>query len=481
MSETFQVLTEGWIPVVDLDGNRYKIGILQTLKQAHTLREISDASAMVEYSLYRFLSVFLMDALRPETKDDLEDLLEGGRFPVESIEAYVQLCREEGVSFDLFDAQRPFLQTPYCEKWDKQEKVTGVLNYTLPSGNNHVHFDHRDPQSITMEYDEAARYLLSAQLFCTSGAQGYPSNVNASPPYFMVIKGRNLFETLVYSLSVIDRIDIPFDEPPVMWRNKTPVEPKKEVVRTSWLYGMLFPARRILLIPNAGTVSRVYYSQGLNYTAKENWVDPFVTYLQGKNGISPWRPKLEKAIWRNLSDLVDVRGKSAPRILRQYFEMEKESEEASISLYGVQTSQASYLNMVHVDLKIPAYLTKDEDYVRYMRDCISAAEVCASGLRKSFADNPGITETMASQAVQEYYDLCEGVFWRFCRNNVQVSVDLNAVYDDWCLEVVQIARSVRERILASVHLNAHALAKAAEMEKEIALAVKKIRRGLLDG
>ena len=66
MRETFQVLTDGWIPVVDLDGNQRKLGILETLEKAHTLREISDASAMVEYSLYRFLSVFLMDALRPE-------------------------------------------------------------------------------------------------------------------------------------------------------------------------------------------------------------------------------------------------------------------------------------------------------------------------------------------------------------------------------------------------------------------------------
>ena len=480
MRETFQVLTDGWIPVVDLDGNQRKLGILETLEKAHTLREISDASAMVEYSLYRFLSVFLMDALRPEEIGDLEDLLEEGEFPKDVLEGYVQLCREEGVSFDLFDPQRPFLQTPYCEKWDKQEKPVGALNYTLPSGNNHVHFDHRNPQAVTMEYDEAARYLLCAQLFCTSGAQGYPSNVYASPPYFTVVKGRNLFETLVYSLFPINRIDV-LDEPPVIWRNKTPVEPKKEVVRTSWLYGMLFPTRRILLIPNDGKVSRVYYSQGLNYTAKENWVDPFATYLQGKTGISPWRPKMEKAVWRNLSDLVDVRGKSAPQVLRQYFEMEKESEEASISLYGVQTSQASYLNMVHIDLKIPAYLTKDEDYIRYMRDCVSAAEICASGLRKSFADNPDITETMVSQAVQEYYDLCEGAFWQFCRNDMEACSDLNAVYEGWCQELIRMVKSVRERVLASVRLNGHALAKAAEMEKEIAFAAKKIKRGSLNG
>ena len=44
-----------------------------------------------------------------------------------------------------------------------------------------------------------------------------------------------------------------------------------------------------------------------------------------------------------------------------------------------------------------------------------------------------------------------------------------------------MVKSVRERVLASVRLNGHALAKAAEMEKEIAFAAKKIKRGSLNG
>lgn len=481
MRETFQVLTDGWIPVVDLDGNQRKLGILETLEKAHTLREISDASAMVEYSLYRFLSVFLMDALRPEEIGDLEDLLEEGEFPKDVLEGYVQLCREEGVSFDLFDPQRPFLQTPYCEKWDKVVGG-GKLDYTIPSGNNHVHFEHRNLDKIQFEFDEAARLLISAQIFCTPGGHGvYKTNVNGPPPYYTVVKGRNLFETLVYSLSVIDRINIPFDEPPVWWRNTEVIEPNKTVSRTSWLFGMLFPVRRIFLEPQNGVVSKIYQYQGLDFLAKDTWEDPFVTYIYGKDGRRNWKPEKNKAIWRNLSDLIDVKKKSAPVVLRQYFQLEKESEEASISLYAVRTNNGSYLDMVHYDLKIPAYLTKDEDYIRYMRDCVSAAEICASGLRKSFADNPDITETMVSQAVQEYYDLCEGAFWQFCRNDMEACSDLNAVYESWCQELIRMVKSVRERVLASVRLNGHALAKAAEMEKEIAFAAKKIKRGSLNG
>lgn len=477
MNASFNVLTQGWIPVIDPEGKQQKLGILDTLINAHNLKAILDASAMVEYSLYRFLSVFLMDALRPKDTETLTELLEEEAFDPERIDHYIALCRSEGVSFDLFDKERPFLQTPYSAEWDKSPKAAVELDYTIPHGNNHTHFDHRSVENISLRYDAAARLLLCAQWFCTAGVQGYPSNVSASPPYYTVVKGRNLFETLVYSLCPINRIDIPFDTPPVLWRNTDPVVPKKEVSKTSWLYGMLFPARRITLLPGEGAVSELYLSQGLNYIAKESWKDPFVTYRITKNGPAPWRPNQEKAIWRNLNDLVDIQGKKAPYVLRQYFELEKESEEASICLYGVQTNQASYLGMFHHDLDIPARLGVDEDHIRCLEFCIDAAERLSSALRHSFSGIPEIPESIVSQAIQEYYDQCEREFWVLCRNSLAAeNADLDASAKIWSEHIFQTVKSVRERTLFNLHLNSRAMAQAAKQEKEIAIAIKKIRR-----
>ena len=114
MKATFNVLDRGWIPVVCEDGTRKLLGIRQALAQAHTLREISDPSPLDEYSLYRFLGLFLMDALRPEEKEDIEDLLQDGKFDMGKIEAYITQCQSEGVSFDLFDEERPFLQSKFA-------------------------------------------------------------------------------------------------------------------------------------------------------------------------------------------------------------------------------------------------------------------------------------------------------------------------------------------------------------------------------
>lgn len=138
MKATFDVLSEPWIPVVEEDGTTRELGLLETLERAHQLRAVQDPSPLVEYSVYRFLIVFLMDMLRPEDTEALEDLLEEGQFDLDRIRDYVAMNQAEGVSFDLFDMERPFLQTTYRSEWDQKPKPVSVLDYTAPNGNNHI-------------------------------------------------------------------------------------------------------------------------------------------------------------------------------------------------------------------------------------------------------------------------------------------------------------------------------------------------------
>ena len=197
MKAKFDILTQPWIPVIDKNGVAQEISLLEALEQAPTYQSIRDTSPMVEYSVYRFLIVFLMDMLRPEDEDDLDGLLTEGCFDPDVIQEYITTCKQEGVSFDLFHPERPFLQTTYQKDWDREPKSVTVLDYSIPNGNNHIHFDHKCV-SVACTPGKALRLLLAAQIFCTAAAQGYPSNVNGAPPWFTLIQGRNLFETLVF-------------------------------------------------------------------------------------------------------------------------------------------------------------------------------------------------------------------------------------------------------------------------------------------
>ena len=474
MRASFNVLDQAWIPVVRMDGREELLGIRETLYRAHELRELSSASPLEEYGLYRFLGLFLMDALRPESEEDIEDLLELGRFDRETIEAYISLCRGEGVSFDLFDEERPFLQSKHDPAIDGEPKPVIVLDFTRASGNNHTHFDHT-PNAAAISPDKATRLLLATYLFCTAGAQGYPSGVNAAPPYFGVIQGKNLFETLAYTLLPLDSISIPFGSPPVLWRRAAPVVPKQEIGKTSWLLGMLFPTRRIHLIPNEeGTISSIYLCQGENFVNKPSWRDPYVTYRNGKDGFFPMRPSADRAIWRNLCDIVNVPGKQAEQLLTLYCRMHTQNA-VNLTLYGVETSNASYLGIYRHSLSFPTALAENADTVDALRFCIVSAETLAKALRKALSQIEVLPESAVSVAVQQYYQGCETLFWQFCGKAAECKPGKDEVVcycDSIATEAVGAFSSALERL----NLRASALAAAEQQRLFLYISIHKLKK-----
>jgi len=475
MSVSFNVLDAPWIPVVDFDGNRLLLGIRETLRRAPKLKEIYIASPLEEFSVYRFLCVFLMDALRPKRRSAIKNLLKQGFFDMEQIEAYISLCESEGVSFDLFDKNRPFMQAAYVKEWDKEPKPVSGLDCFLPSGNNHLHFAHERVESRTVPIDKAARLLLTLQQFCTAGAQGYPSGVNASPPYFGAVKGETLFETLVYMLLPIQSIEIPFDEPPVIWRSKEPIVPKKTVGQTSWLRGMLFPARRVSLIEpkEGGKISQIYLSQGENFVNKETWTDPFVSYRTLDTGRVPLRPKGEKPVWRSLFDIIDVKGNHASQLLSQYVRM-ADTPYACVTLYGVETSQASYLEIMRNDLRFRSDITEREEVIDLLKQAIKVAERLANKLRHCLRDDNVFPENVSKDAINRFYGGCERTFWQLCED-CAAAVTMQELYIRWCQDIGGYAMDAYSKAMQNVDLRGKALKQAALQQQWLSVEIRRIK------
>lgn len=382
----FNVLKEPWIPVVDLNGGRKMLGILDTLAHAHKLREIADSMPSYEYGVFRFLCTFLMDVYRPEDWGALEDIYDLKSFDMERIQAYIGQCEKEGVSFDLFDKNRPFLQTGYNEEYDKNLVSVAALNIAVPSGNNHIHFEHRMEQEQSMTYAEAARGLCALNLFCTAGAQGYPSTVNGAPPIYFVYDGANLFESLVYSMIAAEEGgELKYDSPPVFWRNPSEVIPKQVEASTSILYGMIYPCRRVLLYPEGdGTVRKMYLCQGKNYVAYDSWRDPHVSYLFLDTGRISLKPAAEKEPWRNIATILSD-GITAPTFVNRVLKNDL-VEEVSVTAYSVVTSQASYLDMHKGYLRMPRSIAVNETKRDRVQEVIQAVEEMGNALKKSIHD-----------------------------------------------------------------------------------------------
>lgn len=475
MRPSFNVLTEPWISVVSEEGKNETLGICETIKRAHELRSISEVSPLAEYGIHRVLSLFLMDALRPEDKTDIEELLDEGQFSMETIDGYIEQCLGEKVSFDLFDKERPFLQSAFNPAYDKERKPASTLDCTLPTGNNHVHFDHRSPGAVKLTPAEAVKLVITAQLFCTAGAQGYPSNVSGAPPYYAVVHGKNLFETLVYELTPVNEMSIPFDNPSVLWRSKDEVQAKKEVSSTSYLRGSFFPTRRILLLPeDDGTVSEVYYSQGENYTEMESWRDPAVTYRATKEAVAPLRPHKDMPLWRNLDSLADIPGEHAPKTLRQYQSLSR-NRYVTLTLYGIETSNAAYLNIMRSDLRLPLNLCTERVRIEWLTALLSDSTQLVSDLRKAVGK---LSEKCVGTAAEAFFTACEKLLW-LCSENVAECglAELPAIRVKWIENISEEAMNCLQNTVSSLKLRGRELAKAAEAQKSLYFAINKMKKG----
>ncbi|MBE6075154.1 MAG: type I-E CRISPR-associated protein Cse1/CasA [Selenomonas ruminantium] len=367
----FDVRTEPWIPVQDMTtGDVREVGLRELLEHAQDYRQISGENAMETYSMYRFLSVFLLRVYQPKDWETKYEMLAEGRFAMKRVKDYFCQCELAGVSFDLFDAERPFLQAIPNDAYDAEKNVKSIagLDGTRASGNNSIHHDHTLEAEATMTPAQAMRGLLTAQIFVTAMSGGYPSNVYGAPPMFFLPEGRNLFETLVLSMPAAKKED---SGKPV-WENPREIIPKADVATADQLYGMLFPARRIRLCPpEEGMVRRMYYQPGLHFIGFAGWEDPHVARRPNKDGdFVSIKPSLDREPWRNLISLNQFYAKGAPSVLRDFAEILREDNrhDMPVMMFGLATSNASLLGLqqgkIHLDNRIVADAEKVEALVK---------------------------------------------------------------------------------------------------------------------
>ena len=412
----FDVLTEPWISVIDLQGNKRELGVLELLEQAPRLKEIADPVITYEYGIFRFLCTFLMDAYRPREWSDLEELYQSGKFDMRLIRDYVAVCKEEGASFDLFDKERPFLQAGFDEKYDKKLVSVAALNIALPSGNNHVHFDHRLEEEQVMTCAEAAKGLCAINLFCTAGVRGYPSTVNGAPPIYFILDDKTLFGSLVYSMIAEDEAgNISYSDPPPVWRCKAEIVPQEKETDTSVLYGMMYPCRRILLKPEEdGNIVKMFLSQGKNYVAYDAWRDPHVSYLLGEKGRVSLKSSMEKEPWRNIISIMAQKD-TALTFVRRIVE-ENLLDDIALKAYCVTTSQANYLDMQKSRLRMPRSIAESEIKSARIQELIQEIEkmsrILGRSLNECYEYSKKAIRNMIQSVQADFFDQCRDYLLR---------------------------------------------------------------------
>ena len=472
----FDLITEPWIPVVNGDESISYLGIWDTLQTASKSKGISDASPLVEFGLYRLLSVFLMDALRPEDQFELEDLEKAGQFDMAKIQDYIEQCQAEGASFDLFDPVRPFLQAPYDPNWsvDKAKPVT-YLDCRIPAGNNHVHFQHLQGISV-FSYAEAARKLPARLIFASIEGRGYSASVNGVPPYYAMVSGENLFQTLINLMIPLDEID-DFDESQqVLWRSNFQLFSQQRFTRISWLFGMMFPSRAIHLLPEPDGIRKMYYFPGSKLEIPENWTDPNVTYIRPKKGLSkrtPWKPSGRRSVWQNLSKL--LLSETAPFYIKRY--SEKHNSNMSLFLYGVECNDklsGKYENIHFYNLLIPTKWC-DKATASLIEICIQLADKIASVIERT---EQAPSKKIVQETVNRFYQKSEIALWDFCR--AELSSDFTSeknIYSKWANVICSIGLDAVKQTINQWGISINQWKKVYQWQSKVSRVIIRIENG----
>lgn len=488
----FDVLDNPWIPVLYLDDTRKTVSLRTVLSEAHLIERLDTLNVMEEYGVYRFLILFMTCVHRPVALKQVIQICKAGKFDMKKVEEYIKLCQSEGVSFNIFDSERPFLQDAYSKEYDfpnekdapKKAKAITNIDASIPHGNNVPHFNQVWDKNATMEVDKAIRCLIASRIFCTAMGGGiYPSNVTGAPPLYYILNGKNLFETIAYSILVldVDNRDLPSDKLE-LWRNTMPVEPEKVIYEISILQALLFPTRRILLVPpqDDGLIHHCFIKPGLNF--KSIYLDdPFVIYqlpLQKKSKKkknkettdetaddvtettekaadeyntykTSLKPKVEKNLWRHIasvyaSNLMDTRvgGKAGTLdILKAQYsilcEKLKHTTVVPLRLYGVATDQSSYLDMQYGEYTMDSRIVEhpiliDEvvarlDELEKIADSLNRA---CYGYIKSLSNFRKVPLSILNQEILSYYADAETEFLDYCNKLAECKENEHGLFND---------------------------------------------------
>jgi CRISPR system Cascade subunit CasA len=307
---SFDLVTTPWIPVVGQDGQTREVGLCDALVEAHTLSGITDPMPIVEFGLYRLLVAMVLDIFEPRRVKDLGELLQSGSFDRSKVDSYFKKYADR---FDLFDEDHPFLQTPHMEA--SEAKPVAALLPAIPSGTNALHFHHADENDFAVCPAAAARLLTSVAPFMTAGGSGLSPSINGAPPWYVLVLGSNLFETLLLNVQAAPMTPSPQGKAPPAWRDER--APGGTRTQTSLLEALTWRPRRIQLIPGdggtcslSGRASDVIVRK-MRFTAGDRadptmiaWRDPSVPYeVDKKKGRSPMRPCKDQEVWRDTGPL----------------------------------------------------------------------------------------------------------------------------------------------------------------------------------
>ena len=510
-SPGFNLCNEPWIPVLYISGQTQEVSLKQLFDESNSIRKIHSGDATTDVAILGVaVAIFFRAVLENteeygelyrEPKKWIQNISSGGSEQLYFVQDYLKKYQDR---FNLFDAERPFMQV--ADLHTSKGEVKPVSRLVLDSESEY--FSMRAEQALTsLSYAEAARYLVTVQAYDYSGiksgavgdprvkgGRGYPIGVGwYGTTGKIIIHGENLIETLLYCIDYeqllnVEKVkgkshrialqdkpvwerELPDTAAPRAYKGGDPTKYKDEPAPAAGMCEILtWQSRRVRLFPENGRVTGVLVSNGDKWLDRNTYTDPLTAYRFSKNQSTQthyvWMPQThsaERTLWRGADALLtrlsfsqEKQNKPAT-VIRQissgkYFSPDTKTKIQLVGMvYGTQSSIVEETIDESVTLELGILTEQGAEISAMVRDniqltmdaAIALGQYTGNLLRaagKEYEFRPSVTESILHRMEDEF---------RSWLADLSVSDDVSAQAAKWQSKVRRILEGEADQLAVS--------------------------------
>ena len=391
VEKEFNLLYEKWILVRLQNNQTEKWSLLEIFERAHEARELSGELPTQNIVIFRLLlaimhSIFPKWNSKGEKKeirgeDDAlqrwKELWELNKFPYKVVETYLKQHEER---FWLFHPEFPFYQVSKMGK--STEYGAGKLIGELSESSNKVRLfaSRSGSNKSSIEYDEAARWLLYVNAFDDTSAKPTKSGLPSPGAGWLgqlglvFAKGENLFEMLLLNFVLLSERDEIFNDANsnalAYWElpEISNVERKNILTPKSQKELLTIQSRRLQLKREKDKVIGFRLLGGDFFSKESTFIEQMTLWREDKktNAFLPKRHRKDRQIWRDFASLVaSAEGRRRPGIVHWIGRLKDEAlldhEIVELSVTGVQYGDKDFFvdDIIDDSIKMNASLFAD--------------------------------------------------------------------------------------------------------------------------
>ena len=510
-SPDFNLCNEPWIPVLYVSGQTQEVSLKQLFDESNSIRKIHSGDATTDVAILGVaVAIFFRAVLENteeygelyrEPKKWIQNISSGGSEQLYFVQDYLKKYQDR---FNLFDAERPFMQV--ADLHTSKGEVKPVSRLVLDSESEY--FSMRAEQALTsLSYAEAARYLVTVQAYDYSGiksgavgdprvkgGRGYPIGVGwYGTTGKIIIHGENLIETLLYCIDYeqllnVEKVkgksyrialqdkpvwerELPDTAAPRAYKGGDPTKYKDEPAPAAGMCEILtWQSRRVRLFPENGRVTGVLVSNGDKWLDRNTYTDPLTAYRFSKNQSTQthyvWMPQThsaERTLWRGADALLTRLSSSQEKqnkpatVIRQissgkYFSPDTKTKIQLVGMvYGTQSSIVEETIDESVTLELGILTEQGAEISAMVRDniqltmdaAIALGQYTGNLLRaagKEYEFRPSVTESILHRMEDEF---------RSWLADLSVSDDVSAQAAKWQSKVRRILEGEADQLAVS--------------------------------